>query len=250
MKTRTNNTIAGIQPVKEAILSGAEIDRAYIREGKLSDTLKDLLYELRALKVPTFRVPLAKLNQLTKSLHQGIVIFRPLISYTSLDFVISESYRKGKMPLILLLEDITDVRNLGALARTAECAGVDALVLKSKGSALVNDIAIKTSAGALNILSICRVTSLVSTIGYLKKSGLQVLGTALKPKANLYKQDFKKPLALIMGSEGQGLSEETIKLCDSQVCIPHFGQVKSLNVSVAAGVILFECMRQRSIKEK
>ena len=163
--------IAGIHPVREALDNNINIDRAYIKEGQLNDNLRQLLYDLRRLHIPIFRVPVAKLKQFYKGLHQGIVVFQPLISYASLDFILSQTYSQGRMPAVVLIDNITDIRNLGALVRTTEHAGLDALVLESKGNAMINDIAFKTSAGALNILPICRVSSLVTTINYLKSQG-------------------------------------------------------------------------------
>lgn len=237
--------IAGIHPIRTALENDITIDRAYIKDTRLNEELKGLLYHLRDLKVPIFRVPNAKLDRFHRGVHQGIVAFQTLIAYASLDFVLSQTYQKGQIPALVVLDSITDIRNIGAIARTAEHAGVNALVLESKGNAIINDIALKASAGALNLLPICRVSNLITTLDYIKRSGLTIIGTDSESQTELYQQNFTKPYALMIGSEGTGLKPELKERCDTVVAIPRKGKIESLNVSVAAGVVMFEALRQR-----
>ena len=169
------------------------------------------------------------------------------INYSSLDNVLDSAYSKGEMPLILVLDQVTDVRNFGAIARTAECAGVHGIVIPSKGSAQINSDAMKTSAGALNYIPVCRVEYLDKTLDFLKESGLQLVGCTEKADKNLYSFDFTTPVAIIMGSEEKGISSSYITKCDDKVLIPMVGQVGSLNVSVSAALVVYEAIRQRNI---
>ena len=203
----------------------------------------------KELEIPFQFVPIDKLNQITRLNHQGVIAFISEISYQKLESIIPFSYEQGKVPLILVLDRITDVRNLGAIARTAECAGVDAILLPEKGSAQLNAVAIKTSAGALYKLPACRSHNLKESILLMKNSGLTIFSATEKASIDYTEADFTKPTALIVGSEEDGVSEEYLKLTDERVRIPLYGEIESLNVSVAAGVILYEILRQRKLTE-
>jgi 23S rRNA (guanosine2251-2'-O)-methyltransferase len=191
------------------------------------------------------KVPLEKLNRITRKNHQGAIAFVSAIHYAKLDNVIADTFEKGQVPLILVLDRITDVRNFGAIARTAECAGAHAIVIPSRGAAQINADAMKTSSGALNFLPVCKEENLISVVEFLQNSGLKVIACTEKTKNSIYQMDLKEPLAFIMGSEEDGISDELLRKVDELASIPQTGQVGSLNVSVAAGVIIFEAVRQR-----
>lgn len=237
--------IFGIRPVIEAIKAGKEVEKLLVQKDQHSILIQELLKVARDLKIPISLVPVEKLNSVTRKNHQGVICFVSPIIYASIDHIISEAFQKGKVPLILVLDRITDVRNFGAIARTAEFTGADAIVIPSRGSAQISSDAIKTSAGALNFIPICREENLKHTIMFLKDSGLQIVGCTEKADKTLKEFDFKIPVAIILGSEEDGISPEYLKKCDDTVKIPMKGNIHSLNVSVAAGMILYEAIRQR-----
>ncbi len=241
------NLIYGLRPVIEAIKSGKEIEKIFIQNGLRGDIYIELFQILRDNDVHSQYVPVEKLNKLTPKNHQGVVAYTSIISYTKVESVIPFIYEQGKTPLILILDRITDVRNFGAITRTAECAGVDAIIVPTRGSAQINSDAVKTSAGALHKIPVCKSDNLKETIDYLKKSGLQIIAATEKTDDYYYKTDFLAPTAIIMGSEEDGVSPEYIRLSDHKVKIPLSGDIESLNVSVACGVILYEAIRQRTL---
>ncbi|MBN3518533.1 23S rRNA (guanosine(2251)-2'-O)-methyltransferase RlmB [Algoriphagus lutimaris] len=236
----------GTRAVMEAIHAGKEIDKVLIQKELNNDLIKELLKLCKADGVPVVRVPDAKLNRITRKNHQGVVAYISSIEYASLDHVIENCFSAGKSPLILILDRITDVRNFGAIARSAECAGVDAIVIPSKGSAQINSDAVKTSAGALNFLPVARVKNLFYTCRDLQKSGLTLIAITEKTDKSMYEADFSAPVAMIMGSEEDGISNELMGIVDEKVNIPMLGKIESLNVSVSAGVAIYEAMRQRT----
>ena len=246
---KKENTIFGIRPVIEALKSGKEVEKILIQKGLRGEGFHMLNSLAKELEVPIQFVPIDKLNQITRLNHQGVIALISEISYQKLESIIPFSYEQGKVPLILVLDRITDVRNLGAIARTAECADVDGLLLPEKGSAQMNAIAIKTSAGALYKLPVCRSHNLKESILFMKNSGLRIIAATEKASIEYIKADFTKPIALIVGSEEDGVSEEYLKLTDERVRIPLLGEIESLNVSVASGVILYEILRQRKLAE-
>lgn len=246
---KKENTIFGIRPVVEALKSGKEIEKIMIQKGLRGEGFHMLNSLVREMEVPLQFVPIEKLHQITRLNHQGVIAFISEISYQKLESIIPFSYEQGKTPLILVLDRITDVRNLGAIARTAECAGVDGLLLPEKGSAQMNAVAIKTSAGALYKMPVCRNNNLKESIIFMKNSGLRIVAATEKASIDYTEADFTKPTALIMGSEEDGVSEEYLKLTDQRVRIPLLGEIESLNVSVATGVILYEILRQRKLAE-
>lgn len=235
----------GTRPVIEAIKAGKEIDKVFLQKGLRGEGFSELMELISEYDVPFQYVPVEKMNKLTMKNHQGVACFVSIISYTQIENLIPMIYEKGETPLILILDRITDVRNFGAIARTAECAGVDAIIIPSRGGAQINSDALKTSAGALNHIPVCRSENLKHTIDFLKKSGLQIIAATEKAGDYHFKIDYNPPTAIIMGSEEDGISPEYLKLADFQVSIPIIGKIESLNVSVACGVLIYEAIKQR-----
>lgn len=237
--------IFGIHAVKEALLAGKEMDRVLVRRGPASDLMKGLLRELGRRQVPVQQVPVEKLNRITRKNHQGVIAMLSQISYSSIGDILPLVYEKGEEPLVLVLAGVSDVRNFGAIARSAECAGVHAIVVPSMGSAAINADAIKTSVGALHRIPVCRHMDLVQVLKFLRESGLSVVAATEKASDSLYQSGLDGPLAIVLGSEDRGISNALLKDADHWVRIPMKGKISSLNVSVAAGIILFEAVRQR-----
>jgi len=221
--------------------------RVLLQKNLRGESFRELFNLIRELDIPFQFVPVEKLNRLSKQNHQGVIAYVTDISYQKIEDILPLLYERGKVPLILLLDGITDVRNMGAIARTAECAGVDAIVVPLKGSALINSEAIKTSAGALYKIPVCRTANAKETVSLMKDSGLQVMAATEKGSRSYTSVEFMSPLLLIMGSEGKGISEELLCLCDEHIMIPLAGEIESLNVSVASGIFLFEINRQRNL---
>lgn len=245
-KPEKKDIIFGIHPIIEAIEAGKEIERILLQKDQQSPQLKELLGLAATHHIPYQKVPVEKLDSITKKNHQGALCFVSAITYASLHNVLQAVFESGKAPIILVLDRITDVRNFGAIARTAECCGVDAIVVPSRGSAQINGDALKTSAGALHHIPVCREDNLKATLTFLKESGLQLVSCTEKGKDVLGKFDFTTPVAMLMGSEEDGISEEYLKLSDAILKIPTVGKINSLNVSVAAGMMLYEMLKQRS----
>ena len=240
----TENLVFGIRPVVEAIEAGKQIEKLYIRkgaEGQLMTELRDLCLRHR---IRTQEVPVEKLNRLTRGNHQGVVAQISPIGYVELNDIL-ERVPEDETPLIVLFDGVTDVRNFGAIARSAECAGAHGLIVPLKNAAPVNSEAIRSSAGALTAIPVCRVGSIRNTLKALQAEGYQVVGATEKSRKLLYDADFRKATALVMGAEDTGISKEVLKLCDEQLAIPMIGKIESLNVSAAAAVLLFEIVRQR-----
>ena len=239
-----NNLIFGIRPVVEAIEAGREIEKLYIRkgaEGQLMTELRDLCLRHR---VHVQEVPVEKLNRLVRGNHQGVVAQIAAIAYVQLDDIL-ERVPDDETPLVVVFDGVTDVRNFGAIARSAECAGAHGLIAPLKNSAPVNAEAIRASAGALTTIPVCRVDSIRNTIKTLQAEGFQVVAATEKSRKLLYDADLRRPTALVMGAEETGISKEVLKLCDERLAIPLIGRIESLNVSAAAAVMLFEVVRQR-----
>ena len=247
---RSNDTgsemVFGIRAIIESIRAGKEIDKLYVQKNLTNELITELLVISHEYHVPVLKVPVEKLNRITRKNHQGAVAYISAIQYASLDHVISSAYGKGESPLVLILDRITDVRNFGAIARTAECAGVHGIVVPSKGGAAINSDAMKTSAGALNFIPVCREHNLKNTITFLKENGLHIVACTEKSEEPLYTGKLSEPCAIIVGSEEDGISQEYLKLADEKVMIPMVGNIQSLNVSVSAGIIIYEAIRQRS----
>ncbi len=238
------NLIFGIRPVAEAIEAGREIEKLYIRkgaEGQLMQELKDLIFRHR---LRYQEVPVEKLNRLTKGNHQGVVAQTAMISYVQLEDIL-ERVPEDETPLIVAFDGVTDVRNFGAIARSAECAGAHGLIVPLKNAAPVNAEAIRSSAGALTVIPVTRVGSMRMTLAQLQQEGFQLVAATEKSRKLLYDADFKKPTVIVMGAEDTGISPAVMKLRDEQLAIPMIGHIESLNVSAAAAVMLFEVVRQR-----
>ncbi len=237
--------IFGIRAVIEAIEAGKEIDKILIRKDLNGELANELFDVIRTNKVFSKRVPVEKLNKITRKNHQGVIAIISSVTYHSLDNLVPQLYEDGLMPFIVVLDGITDVRNFGAIARTCECAGADAVVIPLHNSVSVSGDAMKTSAGALNYLPVCREKSVAGAIKFLKDNGYKIVAASEKAKINYTDTDYLSPIAIVMGAEDTGISEEVLRLCDTLVSIPQFGNIQSLNVSVATGVMMYEVVRQR-----
>lgn len=242
---KNENYIFGIHAVLEAVNAGKDLDKVLVRRGAGSDLLKRLMGELSRLEIPVQMVPVEKLNRITGKNHQGVIAYLSEVSYADITTLLPSIFEKGEDPLILLLDGVSDVRNFGAIARSAECAGVHAIVVPATGSAAINADAIKTSAGALHRIPVCRHRDLITVLKFLQESGLRLYAATEKATDTLYATDMTGPAGVVMGSEDTGISPQLLKFADSWVSIPMKGTIASLNVSVAAGVMLFEILRQR-----
>lgn len=243
----SNQLVFGTRAVIEAIRSGKEIESLYIQRGIGGDLLNELKGLLHEYNIVAQQVPVEKLNRITMKNHQGVVAFISPIIYQKVEDIIPAIYERGEVPLILVLDSITDVRNMGAIARTAECSGVHAIVVPAKGSAQINPDAIKTSAGALYKIPVCRHNDFMQTIRFIQESGLQIVCCTEKTQEFIYKPDYTMPTAVVMGSEEDGVRNEIIRIADHLAKIPMYGEIESLNVSVATGIILYEAIRQRRV---
>lgn len=240
-----DNMIYGLRPVIEAIKAGKEFEKIIVQKGLQSDIAKTLDGLLRQNGLHAQYVPLQRLNFLCSGNHQGVVAYLSLVEYARIENIVPAVFEAGKCPLILIFDRITDVRNFGAMVRTAECAGVDAVIVPSQNTAALNEDAVKTSAGALLTVPLCREDNLKSTIHFLKASGIRVYAASEKATIEYTDADLRMPTAFILGSEENGVSPEYLKLCDAQLRIPLLGKIDSLNVSVANGIMLYEALRQR-----
>ena len=237
--------IFGTRAVIEAIQAGKEIEKILIRRDMSNELSRALFTALESRVVPVQRVPLEKLNLLTSKNHQGVIAFISPVSFQRLEDIIPYLYEQGREPFIVVLDGITDVRNFGAIARTCECAGVDAIVIPAKGSAAINADAIKTSAGALLNIPVCREDNLNVALRFLSDSGLKLIAASEKATEDFTQLSYKEPIAIVLGSEEDGIAPEHLRMCNKLVKIPVLGKIQSLNVSVAAGVMMYEAVKQR-----
>ena len=240
-----SEVIFGTRAVIEAIAAGKEVDKVLVQKGDRSELVQELLTLSRQHHVPVSFVPVEKLNRVTRKNHQGVIAFLSAVTYASLDNIIHECYTQGRDPFLVLLDQVTDVRNFGAVARTAECLGVDALVVPTKGQARIGGDAMKTSAGALNYLPVCRVSNLRDSLVYLRDSGIRIIACTEKSDQSLPQIDLRGPVALLLGSEEYGIAAEHLRIADALAKIPISGHIASLNVSVAAAIGMYEVVRQR-----
>lgn len=243
--TEKNEMIFGVRAVIEAVQAGKDIDRILIKKDIQSDLSKELFAVLKGSQIPVQRVPIERINRITRKNHQGVVAFVSAIAYQKIEELVPFFFEQGKNPIFVMLDGITDVRNFGAIARTCECAAVDAIVIPCKNSVTVNADAIKTSAGALHSLPVCREQNLTSTLRYLKDCGFHIVAATEKGDYDYTKADYTGPMCIIMGAEDKGVSYENLALCDEWVKIPMLGTIESLNVSVAAGILIYEAVKQR-----
>lgn len=241
--------IYGTRAVMEAIRAGKEIEKIMIQSSLANDLVKELITLARENHVPYTFVPQEKLKRFSAKNHQGVICLLASVTYASLDNVIDRAYSDGREPFLLMLDRVTDVRNFGAIARTAECAGVDGIVIGEKGNAPITSDAMKTSAGALNHLAICREKDLKKTMRYLRENGIRIIACTEKATRTIFDVPLGGPIALIMGSEEDGIADPLLRDADELVKIPMKGKIGSLNVSVATGVVVYEVVRIRYLEK-
>jgi 23S rRNA (guanosine2251-2'-O)-methyltransferase len=236
--TRYENAIFGLRPIIEAIQAGKEIDTLFIQKGLKNELFQELWQLVRAHKVNYKHVPVEKLNRLTRKNHQGVFAFISPISFHKTDSIVQEVFENGETPLFLILDRITDVRNFGAIARSAVAMGVNGILIPTKNAAQINADSIKTSAGALTQIPVVRMTNFTEGITYLQSSGCKVMACTEKGTQKINKIDLRDPLALVFGSEDDGIDGSILKFVDYHITIPMFGKMSSLNVSVATSISL------------
>lgn len=244
-REKENNFIFGLRPVIEAIEAGKDIDKILIKKGLSGELINELYAVIREHHSNYQLVPEEKLNSITRKNHQGVVAFISPVPLQKIEDIIPSLYEQGINPFIVALDGITDVRNLGSIARTCECAGVNAILLPEKGSAQLNADAMKTSSGALNHLPVCRTALFKKSLQLLKDSGIKLVAATEKAETLYHKTDYSGPVCIVMGSEDTGIEPEILRVCDDLVKLPVFGKISSLNVSNAAAVFMYEVVRQR-----
>lgn len=237
--------IIGKQPLFEAVDAGTTIDKIFVQKNINPITAKQIKDLCREKQIPMQFVPVEKLNSLTKANHQGLIALSALVSYANVQQIVDFVVQEGKTPLFIMLDGVTDVRNIGAIARTALCCGAQAIIIPDKGVGALNEEAMKSSAGALEKIAICRVTSLMKAIDELHLNGIAIYASEMKAKNALKEIIFSEPCCIVMGSEEKGVQNSVMKICDEKFYIPMMNNFESLNVSVAAGIILYEAMMQR-----
>jgi 23S rRNA (guanosine2251-2'-O)-methyltransferase len=242
---KENEMIFGTRAVIEAIQAGKEVDKILMKRDLQSDLSRELFAIIKDTNIPLQRVPQEKLDHLTRKNHQGVIAFISAVTYQKIEDIVPFLYEQGKIPFIVLLDGVTDVRNFGAIARTCECAGVDAIVIPARNSVSVNADAVKTSAGALHTLPVCKESSINESIKFLKNCGFKVVAATEKSKKDYTTIDYTVPTAIVMGGEDMGVTMDNLRICDEMVSIPILGNIASLNVSAAAAVLLYEVVRQR-----
>ncbi len=245
-KGKNSSMIYGIRAVIESIQSGTDFEKVFLQKNLKGDLIHELLPLLGKSGVPVVKVPVERLNKFTRKNHQGVVAFRSPIKHHRLSDLIAATFEGGKNPFFVILDRITDVRNFGAIARTAEGMGADGIVIPAKGAAQINEDSIKTSAGALALIPVCRENDLRESIRYLKESGIRIVGCTEKAKGKIQESHLSDPLAIVLGSEENGISQSVLDLCDEEIRIPMAGSIDSLNVSVAAAICFYEVLRQRT----
>jgi 23S rRNA (guanosine2251-2'-O)-methyltransferase len=247
MSKEIDESIYGIRPVIEAIKAGKQIDKILMKQGLTGELAGELSNLIKEKGIPSQIVPFERFAKYGNRNHQGVIAFVVPVELVELESLVPMLFESGKVPFLLILDRITDVRNFGAIVRTAECAGVDAIVVPAKGAAQIGSDSVKTSAGALHHIPICRVGSIKVTLNFLKNSGFKTIITTDKASELLYDVDLTGPIAIIMGAEDTGVSTDLFKQADSLVRIPIKGKIGSLNVSVAAGIMIYEVVRQREL---
>ncbi len=244
---KENEMIFGTRAVIEAIQADKEIDKILMKRDLQGDLSRELFHIVKDRNISLQRVPQEKLDRLTRKNHQGVIAFISAVTYQKLEDIVPFLYEEGKTPFIVLLDGVTDVRNFGAIARTCECAGVDAIVIPMRNSVSVNADALKTSAGALHTLPVCKESSINEAIKYLKNCGYKIIAATEKGKNDYTRTDYTVPVALVMGGEDMGIAMDNLRICDEMVTIPILGNIASLNVSAAAAVLMYEVVRQRKM---
>ncbi|RIA10522.1 23S rRNA (guanosine2251-2'-O)-methyltransferase [Flavobacteriaceae bacterium MAR_2010_72] len=240
-----DTTIFGIRAIIEAIKSGENIDKLFLQKGLKGDLFSELEQLIRQERLNASYVPVEKLNKLSNKNHQGAVAQIAPITFYDLENLVLNVMESGKTPLFLLLDQLSDVRNFGAIIRTAECTGVSGIIIQKKGGAPVNGDTVKTSAGAIFKIPICKVDHIKDAVFYMQASGIKVIAATEKTDSFIYDVSFKEPCAIIMGSEGRGINPSVLNIVDEKAKLPILGEIESLNVSVACGAFLYEVVRQR-----
>lgn len=242
---KKSSLIIGRQPLVEAMESGRAIDKILFQQNVSGPSIGDIRKLAREKNIPIQQVPVEKLNSLTRANHQGVIAFAGLVNYMDLQQVIDHVVGQGGNPLFIMLDGVTDVRNIGAIARSAVCCGGQALIIPDKGVGALNEEALKSSAGALEKLNVVRVNSLMKAVDSLRLNGIKVFASEMTASQPVYETSFQEPCCIVMGSEDKGVFPALMKICDGNIRIPMTGEFESLNVSVAAGIILYEAMKQR-----
>lgn len=242
---KNESLIFGIRAIIEAINSGKTIDKLFIQKGLQGELAKDLMGLLKKQKINFSLVPIEKLNRLTRKNHQGVVAYIAPIEFHDLEILTLKVIESGETPLFLILDQLSDVRNFGAIIRTAECTGVHGIIIQKKGGAPVSADTVKTSAGAIFKIPICKVDHIKDAMFFLQASGVQIVAATEKASGKIYDINLSIPTAIVMGSEGKGISNSVLKIADYMAKLPMYGEIGSLNVSVACGVFLYESIRQR-----
>jgi 23S rRNA (guanosine2251-2'-O)-methyltransferase len=242
--------IFGTRVVIEAIRAGRSIDKVLIRNGLSNELFGELYQIIKDYRIPFQYVPPEKLDRVTRKNHQGIIALLSPVEFFRLEDLLPAIYEKGEDPLLLILDEVTDVRNFGAIVRSCECAGVHGVIIPDKGAARIGEDAMKTSAGALNLVPVCRTSNLSSALDLLQSSGVRVIAATEKAERKYTQAVMKGPLAIIMGSEDSGISPALIRKADDLVKIPVLGKIGSLNVSVAASLMVYEAVRQRELHQE
>ena len=238
----------GMHPVLEAVRAGKKFDKVLLRQGLENPQFRELMELLQKNGIQYQFVPVEKLNHTVRGAHQGVIACIASIDYISIEEMVDTALAVTPSPLIAILDGVSDVRNLGAISRTLECAGGNGIIVPAKGGAAINADAIKSSAGALMRIGISKVPNLRYAVYYLKQSGFSIVAATEKADGSIYDADMTGPCAVIMGSEGRGISQSVLSLADVRASIPMSGEISSLNVSAAAAVVLFEAVRQRQAK--
>ena len=241
------NIIAGRNPVMEVLKSDQPVDKILLFKNASGDVINEIRSLAKQLNVPVQYVPNEKLNAITNANHQGVIAFKSSIVYQDLQQVIDWVHSKGETILFVMLDGLTDIRNIGAIARSAVCCGAQAIIIPDKGVGALNEDAITTSAGALEQIAVCRVNSLMKAVDDLHLNGIKVYASEMTAESNISDIDFAAPAAIVMGSEDKGIYPALMKICDAQFKIPMTGDFESLNVSVATGIILYEAGKQRGL---
>jgi 23S rRNA (guanosine2251-2'-O)-methyltransferase len=242
---KKSSIIIGRQPLIEAINSGRAVDKILLQKGATGEIIHTIRELAKQHHIPVQYVPVEKLNSITRANHQGVVAFVALVQYMNLQEVIDHVVSEGQTPLFIILDGITDVRNIGAIARSAVCCGAQAIIIPDKGVGALNEEAMKSSAGALEKINVCRVNSLMKAVDDLHLNGIKVLASEMTAEKYIFELQLKEPLAIVMGSEEKGVYPALMKICDEKFAIPMAGNFESFNVSVAAGIILYETLKQR-----
>ena len=242
---KKSSLIIGRQPLIEAIQSGRAIDKILFLKNISGESIGQIRHLAKENNIPIQQVPPEKLHSLTRGNHQGVIAYAAIVSYLNLQQVIDHVVSVGETPLFLMLDGVTDVRNIGGIARTAVCCGSQAIIIPDKGVGALNEEAMKSSAGALEKINVCRVNSLMKAVDELHMNGIKVFASEMTAKKSLHEVSLTEPCCIVMGSEDKGVFPPLMKICDEHFKIPMVGEFESLNVSVATGMILYEAMRQR-----